>query len=397
MRCKALPFLSLCLAALVWLVPLSVQADSAFDQHVRAVLAEHRVPGAAWAIIRDGELAHVGTHGVRDLANPQPITPDTVFRVASVSKTFAAQLTALMVREGRLDWNDPVHRFLPELAFADPALSEQLEIWHLLSHTSGIVPNAYDNLLNANQPVDRILPQFASLSPMCQPGTCYTYQNVLFALVGPAIEQVSGQYYDDLLAYRLFQPLGMNNASSGLQGYLAADNRARPHVRRSQTVWVPTEVTQNYYHVSPAAGVNASVLDLSTWIKAQLGQRPDVIPPGLVDEVTVKRVRTLRDLRRRGWRDMLDNAHYGLGWRIYTVGGEDIVMHSGWVRGFVADIAFSRDRRSGLVVLLNAESSALSEITTAFWAEELSRPLQLMVDSDQPLVPAEPAAVQGGD
>ena len=381
-----------CLAVspLVW-------ADPAFDQRVRETLTEHGVPGAAWAIIRDGQVAHVGTHGVRDLANPQPVTPDTVFRVASVSKTFAAQLTALMVREGQLDWNDPVRRFVPELAFADPALSEQLELWHLLSHTSGIVPNAYDNLLNANQPVERILPQFASLSPMCQPGSCYTYQNVLFALVGPAIEQVSGEYYDRLLARRIFEPLGMSSASSGMQGYLDAENRARPHVRRSRTVWVPTEVTPNYYNVSPAAGVNASVLDLAIWVQAQLGSRPDVISPALVDEVTVKRVRTLRDLRRRGWRDMLDNAHYGLGWRIYTVGGEDIIMHSGWVRGFVADIAFSRDRRSGLVVLLNAESSALSEITTAFWADELSRPRQLMVDQYDPETHPEPVAVQGGD
>ncbi|MEE4637624.1 MAG: serine hydrolase domain-containing protein [Wenzhouxiangella sp.] len=356
------------------LAPAAENADR-FEQHFRTTLIEHGVPGGAYAIVRDGRIDRVGTHGVRRVGDSAPVTADTVFRTASVSKTFAAQLTSLMVAEQRLRWEDSVTDYLPDFRLKDAGATRQLQLQHLVGQSTGVVSNAYDNLLNANQPLERILPQFASLEPLCQPGTCYTYQNVLFSLVGPAIEQSSGQPYEELLSERLFKPLGMNRSTTGHQAFLAEANRASPHVRRARgTIWHPVSVTESYYLVPPAAGVNANVLDLARWLIAQQGYRPDVLDPATIRPLTEKRVRTLRDLRRGAWRDLLTDAHYGLGWRIYTVGDEDLYLHSGWVRGFVADISHSLDRKIGLVVLLNGESRALSEITTGFWAEELARP-----------------------
>ena len=346
-----------------------------FDSQFRATLTEHGVPGGAYAIVQDGRILRIGTFGVRRVGSQAAITPDTVFRTASVSKTFAGQLTAMLVQEGRMRWEDPVVQFLPEFRLQHPTHAQSLQIQHLLSQSTGIVPNAYDNLLNANTPLERILPHFASLEPLCEPGSCYTYQNVLFGLVGPAIEQSTGQAYEDLLAERLFRPLGMDRTTTGREAFLAEANRASPHIRRARgVVWQPVEVAESYYLVPPAAGVNASVTDLARWLIAQKGHRPDVINPALSGSLKEKRVRTIRDLRRGAWRDLLTDAHYGLGWRIYTVGQEDLFMHSGWVRGFVADISYSQERQIGLVVLLNGESRALSEITTAFWGDELSRP-----------------------
>lgn len=364
------------------------EALDAFDQHFRATLIEHGVPGGAYAVVRNGQIERVGTHGVRRVGDPTPITADTVFRTASVSKTFAAQLTSLLVAENRLRWDDAVTDYLPEFRLKGAADTRQLQLQHLVGQSTGIVSNAYDNLLNANQPLERILPQFAQLEPLCRPGTCYTYQNVLFALVGPAIQQSTGQRYEDLLDERLFQPLGMQRASTGRAAFLAEANRASPHVRRARgTVWTPVEVAESYYLVPPAAGVNANVLDLARWLIAQQGYRPDVLSPAVIRPLKEKRVRTLRDLRRGAWRDLLSDAHYGLGWRIYTVGEEDLYLHSGWVRGFVADISYSLERKTGLVLLLNGESRALSEITTGFWGEQLIRPLPHRIagsDLEQP-------------
>jgi len=373
------------LGALVLLVFASAtfaqpRATDQFDTHFRATLAEHGVPGGAYALVRNGQIARVGTYGVRRVGDPAPVTADTVFRTASVSKTFAAQLTSLLVAEQRLSWDDHVTDFLPEFRLKHMADTRQLQIQHLVGQSTGVVSNAYDNLLNANQPLERILPQFAQLEPLCQPGTCYTYQNVLFALVGPAIEISTSQRYEDLLAERLFEPLGMRRATTGREAFLAEPNRATPHVRRARgTIWTPVEVAESYYLVPPAAGVNANVLDLARWLIAQKGYRPDVLGPDVVQPLKEKRVRTLRDLRRGSWSELLTDAHYGLGWRIYSVGEEDLFMHSGWVRGFVADISYSRDRKVGLVVLLNGESRALSEITTGFWSDELSTPPQRLI------------------
>jgi beta-lactamase class C len=348
------------------------------DREFARILEEIGVPGGAFAVIHGDRIAHVGTFGVRASGESAPVTANTVFRVASVSKTFAAQLTAMLVSEGVLGWDDAVIAHVPEFRLGDPEYSRQLRIHHLLGQSTGVVPNAYDNLLNASQGLDQIVPRFAELEPMCTPGSCYTYQNVLFSLVGPAVERSTGFSYEDLVQARLLEPLGMRHASVGMDAYLAAPDRARPHVRRAG-VWWATDVNENYYRVAPAAGVNASILDLGDWLIAQLGHRPDVIAPALVDQITTKQVRTTRDLRRRGWRDLLTDAHYGLGWRIYTIENEEIYLHSGWVRGFVAEVAFSRDRQLGLAVLLNAESSALNEFTTGFWRQALAEPTGIQV------------------
>lgn len=386
----SLTLIALWLPALAWGFDLE-----AFDQTFRNELYIDGVPGGAYAMVRDGQIVKLGSYGVRDADRPEPVTPETVFRVASVSKTFAAQLTAMLVEDGLLSWDDGINHYLPDFRLKNPQQTSQLRIHHLLGQSTGIVPNAYDNLINANEPLERIVPRFVELEPMCQPGTCYTYQNVLFALVGAAIEQSSQRYYDELLSERIFTPLNMANASSGLAGYQLAENQARPHVRRGRGLpWVPTNVVENYYRVSPAAGVNASAVDLGLWLLAQMGQQPDVVRPEQVAELTEARVRTLRDLRRRAWRDMLTDAHYGLGWRIYTVGNEQIILHSGWVRGFVAEIAWSPSRQTGLAVLLNAESPALNNITTSFWRAALAEPA-LLVQDESELPPVAP--VMGGD
>ena len=350
------------------------------DREFARILNDNGVPGGAFAVVHGDRIAHVGTFGVRASGESVPVTANTVFRVASVSKTFAAQLTAMLVSEGVLGWDDAVIDHLPEFRLGHPEYSRQLRIHHLLGQSTGVVPNAYDNLLNASQGMEQIVPRFAELEPMCSPGACYTYQNVLFALVGPAIERSTGFSYEQLVEARLLEPLGMRHASVGMDAYLASSDRARPHVRRGG-VWWATDVNENYYRVAPAAGINASILDMGHWLMAQLGHRPEVIAPTLVEEVTAKHVRTARDLRRKGWRDLLTDAHYGLGWRIYTIGDEEIYLHSGWVQGFVAEVAFSRDRQLGLAVVLNAESSALNEFTTGFWRQALAEPPAIQMAS----------------
>jgi len=388
---------ALVLMVLATPVVLALELDE-FDRDFARSLENDRVPGGAYAIVEGGRIVAASGHGVRSLGEPAPVTPETVFRVASVSKPFAAQLTAMLVGEGRLSWNDPVRRSVPEFSLADTEHAESLQIQHLLGQSGGIVPNAYDNLLDASQPLDRILPHFARLEPLCRPGECYTYQNVLFSLVAPAIEAATSRGYEELLAERVFQPLEMTHSSTGLDAFRGAANRAVAHVRVSRHLpWVPATSNANYYRVAPAAGVNSSVLDLGRWLIAQLGHRPDVIDQTQLETLTRSRVRTRRELRRRGWRDLLTDAHYGLGWRVYRLGEETIYLHSGWVRGFVAEVAYSRQRQIGIAVLLNAETRALNEISTRFWRQVMADGIRLDGTSAPVGRPADgPRTVAGG-
>ncbi len=346
-------------------------ALDAFDHFFRQQLDAAAVPGGAYAIVQDGRIVRASGHGVRVRGSEERVDDDTVFRVASVSKTFAAELTALLVQEGRLRWDDRVVSFIPDLQLKSNKHVQALQVQHLLSQSTGVVSNAYDNLLDANVPLPKILPRFKELKPLCSPGQCYTYQNILFGLIAPVIEQTTHSSYATLVQDRLFDPLQMRHASIGMEAFLATPNRARPHVKK-KGVWIATEVQPGYYQVPPAAGINASAGDLGKWLIAQMGHNPDVIPPSVVEELTRKRVRTEKDLRRRNWREFVTDAHYGLGWRIYELGNEEIVLHSGWVKGYVAEVAYSKARGTGLVVLLNAESNVISDITTHYWGNVIA-------------------------
>jgi beta-lactamase class C len=188
----------------------------------------------------------------------------------------------------------------------------------------------------------------------------------VFSLIEPVMEKTTSKSYAQLMDEKIFGPLDMRTASVGFEPFVRNPNHARPHVK-SRGQWKTVRVKPNYYRVAPAAGVNASALDMGKWLAAQMGGQPEVIDPQVIDTLTQPRVKTVRDKRRKHWRDMLSDAHYGLGWRIYRLGEHEIAYHSGWVSGFRADIAWSEEHDIGIVVLMNVEGSSINELTTTFW------------------------------
>lgn len=338
-----------------------------FKQHFESALAEQKVPGAAYAIVYKDKIISAGGYGVREVGSKAPVDAYTVFRIASVSKTFAGGLASILASQGHFRWDEPVTRYLPDFSFKTRSYNNKLKIEHLLAQSTGVIANAYDNLIEANLAPDRILPQFQKLDPMCNPGQCYGYQNVLFSLIEPIMQQTTSQDYASLLQKNIFSPLKMPTASVGLEGFLNTENRAIPHVK-ARGQWHSRTVSESYYRFAPAAGVNASAIDLGYWLIAQLGYNPEVLNEEQLKLITSKRVRTVRDLRRRLWREHITDAHYALGWRVYQFGQEQLVYHGGWVQGFRAELAYSKDRELGLVILLNAESNVVAELSTYFWS-----------------------------
>lgn len=345
-----------------------------FDDKFRAAVQEHEIPGSAYAIVKGQEIVAAEGVGTRAVGAKLPVTKDTVFRMASVSKTFSAELAALLVSEGKINWNDKVVEAVPDFRLKAPGHAERVRVKHLLSHSAGLMPNSYDNMLEDGWSLEKIIPRFKRLKPICQPGNCYGYQNIVFSFIEPVIEKSTGERFENLMTERLFEPLGMHNSSMGLEGFLTEQDRAEPHVftRRG---WRRVTVKQDYYNVTPAAGVNASVLDMAKWVRAQLGHNQDVLSPELLQTVTEKRVRTRRELNKRVWRPHLKDAHYGYGWRIYNIGGEDIVMHAGGVSGFRTLIGYSKERGVGLVMLMNAETRSIDQLAAGFWASLVNEPM----------------------
>mgnify|MGYP001159220865 CR=1 FL=1 len=347
-----------------------------FARHFTRLTGGEDIPGAAYAIVDTGGILALGTRGEKRAGAGQPIDPHTVFRIASLSKGFTAALAGRLASRGEIDLAWPLTRFLPEFSIDGP--SEAITLLDIIGQSSGLTPHAFDNLLEAGVPPAAIRRRFAELKPICRPGTCYSYQNNLFSLIEPVLEAVSGESeFTALVARDLFEPLAMSDTSAGYTAWQAAANRAEPHVKR-QGRWQTTEVQPNYYQVPAAAGINASITDMAKWTAAQLGGRPDVLDPAVVATLTTPRVVTPRDLQRKYWRDYLHGAWYGLGWRIYDFAGRTVIYHGGWVSGFRADLALDPEAGLGLVILFNAESNTIGELTTQFLAE--TRQLRQIAD-----------------
>lgn len=353
------------------------------SRNIAIELKKYSIPGAAYAIVKNDKVIAIESFGYTDLSKKQKVNPATVFRLASVSKPFAATITTMLSQEQQLDLTDPITKYLPNFALAKKGAADQIQIQHLLSHSSGLMPNAYDNLLHENWSMDKVISRFNRVSPICQPAKCYGYQNIAYGFLQPAIEASQSKSYPSLLQDRIFTPLKMDNASVGIDGFKAQPNTAKPHILRKRIktgkktragkdikkyLWRTVDVEPDYYKVAPAAGINASITDLSKWLMANLGHNPDVISPALLTELTTPRIKTKKDLRRRYWREHLTDAHYGYGWRIYQFNGQPIIYHSGWVAGFRADIGYSPELGLGFAVLINAESNVINKISSQFWA-----------------------------
>ena len=348
----------------------------AFETMAQQLVNGHRIPGLAMAIVRDGRIVSARGYGVTDVDAPQPVDAHTVFRLASLSKPFAGTVTAMLVGDGRLRWDQPVTSFMPDFRMQWPEAGNRLTLADLLSHRTGLTRNAYDRDIEAGADFPSLTRKLAQAPMTCAPGNCYAYQNVAFSLVGDAVHAATGEFFGNAVARRIFQPLGMHDASYGLEGILGSQRWARPHVRRGGG-WRAVTPKPTYYRVGPAAGVNASAADMAQWLLAQTGHRPDVIGPALLATVQSPQVATPTELRGSAWRrERLSSASYGLGWRVYDYAGHRMVFHGGAVQGYRGAIAVLPDRDVGIAILWNSESSLPSGLMPTIIDSALGLPAQ---------------------
>jgi beta-lactamase class C len=345
-------------ASAVPTMPLPSTFDAReFEAMAQTLVAGQRVPGLALALVQNGRVLSARGYGITDTAGAEPVDAHTVFRLASLSKGFAGTVTGLMVSEGKLRWDSPVTEYVPGFHLRDPYASRQLTVADVLSHRVGISHNAFDRALERYEDYSVLRGRLASLPLKCQPGDCYAYQNIAFSLVGDVLGAATGINYSDAVEQRLFNPLGMKDASLGLDGIYASQRWAKPHVR-GRGGWVSVSPKPTYYQVAPAAGVNASASDMAQWLIAQTGHRQDVLPEPLLATLHAPVIATPGEARGSRWRrERLNSASYALGWRVYDYAGHSLVFHGGAVQGYRAAIAMLPDRDFGVAILWNSESS----------------------------------------
>lgn len=372
-RAISLVFCALALISVAHANPeQSERTLEALEDHIISVAQSGDNVGLAVAVVRGGEIVFVSTHGRRSLSGAEPIDKNTRFRIASLSKAFAATVVARLVAEEKLSLTDKASDFAPALRLKSDRQLSALTLENVLSHRAGLPPYAYDNLLEAGVDPDEILRRFGNVDLICPVGQCYGYQNVIYNIAASAIEASKNQAYDDIIRTQLLEPLDMSNASLGWAGLIENDNWARPHRRRRGGPWQVIDVKDPYYKIPAAGGVNATILDMATWLSAQMGGAPDVITPQMRALLFAPRVETPGEIRRNRQMTDLRKAHYALGWRVFDYAGATVINHSGSVDGYAAQIAFLPERDVGIVLLTNSRDKVFWSILPTFLNLELA-------------------------
>lgn len=364
-------FIGVLLSTIVFIAPVAASQDDLFDKMLSETVNSNNMVGLAAAVIRGGEVSFMRTYGVRDITSVDQVTPQTTFRIASLSKAFAATVAIQLDQKNKLSLNDRVIKSNNDFQLKSQAQTNSATLNHVLSHRLSLPPYAYDNLLEAGTEPNKILRAMKSVKPICKVGSCYAYQNVGFNMIASAIEVADEKTYVASVNERLFKPLEMVGASFGKDGLMSNDNWARSYTRRRTQAWRAVSVKQAYYDVPAAGGVNANIVDMSKWLVAQLGHRPNVLTPQTLEHLQTIQTATPRESRRVRYMSHVTQTHYGLGWRIYQYGGTKVVNHSGSVEGYGAQIAFLPDRDVGIVLLTNSKTRAFWRILPTFLDMEL--------------------------
>jgi beta-lactamase class C len=362
------------------------------DVRLQRLARDPAMVGMAVAVVEHGEIRFIKGYGTTMLGGGQPVTPDTVFRWASVSKGVAADMVAALANEGRLSQDEPVGTHAASLRLPDGD-EHVATVANLLSHTTGLFGHAQDAKLEDGMDPHYLRGTLGGLHNICAPGACHAYQNVAYDAASEIVERVTGEPYGQVLHEHLFAPLGMTDASTGRAALMSAPSWARPYSGAHPQTF---EISDAYYRIPAAGGVNGSIKDLAIWMLAQMGLAPDVLPPRVLAAVQTPRINTPGEtFRRRDYRERTAWTRYGLGWRIIDYAGHQVIGHHGGVHGYRSMIMFDPALRSGVVVLWNSTSPRPNGIEYEVMDMVYHLPFRDWLELDKatpaaaPLVPAE--------
>jgi CubicO group peptidase (beta-lactamase class C family) len=345
-----------------------------FDRILGKAMKDWEVPGLAVGVVESDQVVYLRGFGVRELGKPDPVTPRTVFALASVSKAFCAGTIGLMVDEGKMGWDDPVRRHLGSFALRDPLASQMVTIRDLLNHTTGASRNDalwYRTHWTQKELLDKI-PRLPTALPI---RTRPLYNNLMYMAAGNAAGAAAGKPWETLVTERLFQPLGMKDTGPDSKSYLKAPDRATPHEKDDKLKNVPMEflVCDN---LGGAGAINSNAADMCQWMRMLLNQ-------GVFEGKTILSEKSLREILRPqviygtpsgGVSSAFSNIQsYGMGWSQRDLDGQIMLSHTGRLDGFSTSVTLLPKLKIGIVLLTNSESSMPYAVNTALVDAVLGR------------------------
>jgi len=340
----------LSLVLLLWFVVPGLAVADRTDDYVKAEMARQKIPGLSLVVLKAGKTIKAAGYGVEDLKAGTPATPDTVYKIGSVSKQFIATGIMLLAQGGKLRVDDPVSKYIEET----PASWSGITIRHLLTHTSGIVREAPAFDPFKVQPDIDIIRSAFPLPLRFAPGTKYEYCNVGYFTLAEIIHRVSGKPWPDYLREKVFAPAKMRVT------WPTNTTRALPHRALGYTDNDNLHEAPKWTTLRPSGAFLSTVLDLAKW---------DV----RLDTDKVLKAATKQQM----WTPVTLNDGstypYGFGWGLEPLKGHKRIRHGGSLPGFISEYARFPDDRLTVIVLMNTDDAnvrGLGEGVAGLYLEE---------------------------
>ena len=324
-----------------------------------ALAQEHfTVAGFAIGVVKDGRVVHAKGYGVRSVTTGEPVDEHTNFAIASNSKAFTTTALALLVEEGRLSWDDPVRKHIPEFKMYDPYVTEHFTIRDLLTHRSGLGLGVGDLMFfpdGGDFTIDDLLASFQHFKPVSEFRTKFDYDNLLYTVAGEVIFRVTGQTWEAFVADRIFRPLDMDRSFPGLAEVISTPNLATPHSTDTGEL-LPIANFQEGIN-GAAGGIFSNVDDMNRWMLLQLneGRYGPELRQQLFSPEQQRQMWTIHTVMPASGNPRYRShfAGYGLGWFLTDVLGNMKVEHTGGLPGMLSIVTLIPDLELGIVILTN--------------------------------------------
>src|SRR6266480_1782330 len=340
----------------------TAQVDNAIrevDKLAQKQIQENALPGLAIALAFQGKEVYAKGFGVRDVNTKAPVDADTVFQLASVSKSIGSTVVAELVGEGKITWDSKLSILDPAFAMFDPWVTHEITIRDMYAHRSGLPEHAGDLLEDLGFTRAEILYRLRYQHPGSSFRSHYAYTNFGMTEGALAAAKAYGQEWEEASEQRLYKPLGMNATSARYADFVARQNKARGHVLVSGKC--AQKFKRDPEAQSPTGGVSSSVDDVAKWIRLQLAN-------GKFDGKQIVSEKPLAETHHphmlTGFNPFTNMpSFYGLGWNVsYDQQGRLRLNHSGaFDLGAATFVNLVPGEQLGIVVLTNAHPLGIAE------------------------------------
>ena len=347
-------------------VPQLASWLDAAKQRLEAMRLEWQVPGVGVAIVHRDRVLMASGLGVKQVAQTDPVDGQTLFAIASNTKAFTTMALAKLVERGKLSWDDPVRKHLPDFALHDRWISSELTVRDLVTHRSGLGTFSGDLLWWASDySRQELISKLRHLPPEGPFRTHYGYSNVLYIVAGLVIETVSGETWESFVQKEILRPLGMHRTLVSVRDLVSAGNFAQPHktlATTSQPIpWM------NWDNMAPAGSLISSPEDMAKWVAALLRNASHLEGP-LVKQKTLLDLwapQTIVPISEAS-ASRFPSTHfraYGSGWALSNYQGRKLIAHGGGYDGMYSQVMLVPEEQLGVVVLTNSMTGYPSAAT----------------------------------